>query len=80
MTGLIKQRRRRFPELLALMAKHGDSQGDIARAIGRSTNYVSDRMTGRGEWTLEECYTLLRRYDQPPERLHIVFPRRGLTE
>lgn len=77
--GLDKPRKRQHRELRGVMAIYGDTQSDLARAIGRSTNYVSDRMTGRGEWTLEECYQLLHRYNVPPERLHVVFPRRGLA-
>lgn len=45
--------RRVVAALLAFMADHGVSQADVARRLGRSESYVSGRLTGKLDLSLD---------------------------
>lgn len=46
----------------------------LARYIGRSTSYVSNRMIGRYAWTVAEAYQILKLLRKEPRDFIIYFP------
>ncbi len=46
----------------------------LARYIGRSTSYVSNRMIGRYPWTVTEAYQILKLLRKEPRDFVIYFP------
>lgn len=52
-------------------------QATIGKAIGRSSRYVNDRMTGKSDWEIGEAYTLLKMIGKKPEDIFQYFPPNG---
>lgn len=53
------------------------TQKDIGKALGRSMNYVSMCLSGKSEWTISECYQLLRLIGRKPEEITEFFPQQS---
>lgn len=52
-------------------------QVSLARRMGLKQPTVSNRLTGRTAWTIDEMYQVLEICEAPPEDLHIYFPKGG---
>ena len=64
----------RFRKLKGRMAYIGFNQSELAKAIDRSSPYVTERMTGRKEWELGECYKILNILGLTQNELTEYFP------
>jgi cyanate lyase len=53
------------------------TQNDIAATIGRSQNYVTQRMTGKKPWTMQDAYAICDALEIPHEKMHRYFPPEG---
>lgn len=49
-------------------------QEDIATAIGRSVQYVSDRMVNKRSFTITECYQIIELLGEGPKSIFELFP------
>jgi transcriptional regulator with XRE-family HTH domain len=49
----------------ALMQATGDSQHDVAQALGLTQTQVSRRQAGRTAWTLDDCDALALHFGLP---------------
>lgn len=61
--------------LVYAMDEMGMDQIDLAVAMGFKTSCpISQRLNGKKDWELSECYKALRILGKPIEDLHIYFP------
>ena len=44
----------KYPELVAEMVRHGDTEKDLGKLIGKSYSSVSVRLSGKKEWSISE--------------------------
>lgn len=72
-------RKQLFRKLRALYTEHGHNQDQLTVPTGRSESYINDRMAGRREWRLEDCYNILDYYEIDHAMLPEYFPRGGIT-
>lgn len=49
----------------------------IAEQLGRSRTYVSNRLSGRGTFTLDEAYQIMRMCGVPHSDIYKAFPPGG---
>lgn len=62
-------------ELVNLMYQKDYDQTSLSKAMGFATSGpLSMRISGKTEWTLQECYQVLRILGEPVERLQVLFP------
>ena len=66
-----------FAELRELMRKNEITQEELGRRLGRKETYICHRLSGEQPFTLDECYTIMRDFNIPMERMHEVFPPKG---
>lgn len=52
----------------------------LARKLLRGVTYVSNRMSGKEPWALDECYKILDLINAPHDQLHIYFPPMGVSQ
>lgn len=62
----------------AMVAADIDSRY-LARKLCRWTAYISQRMTGKAPWPLNECYAILDLLRIPHDQLAEYFPPNGMT-
>ena len=61
--------------LVNTMYQKDYDQPRLAKAMGFATSGpLSMRISGKTEWTLQECYQVLRILGEPVERLQVLFP------
>lgn len=65
---------RKYGLLRGAMFEFGDTQADLGSVLSISSRSVSDRMTGKISWSLDEMYTVMDRYGLPYSQLHEFFP------
>lgn len=53
------------------------TQEYLCKKLHRSKTYISDRMTGRKSWELDECFEILQILGEPANRLIEYFPKGG---
>lgn len=73
-------------KLKLLMVEYDISREDLSEAIGRSTTYISLRMTDKQPWDLDDLYAIRTYFNSfaskgepeliPLDRLHEFFPPR----
>lgn len=51
----------------------------LARKLLRGRTYISNRMTGKESWTIDECYKILDLIGAPHSALAEYFPPRGIA-
>ena len=56
------------------LVTHGYRQQDLCRILDRSQTYVSDRMTVRKPWELDEVYAMCDLLEIPLDRIPEFFP------
>lgn len=71
---------RPYKKLRDLMHIMEVNQADLCRVLLLSPASVSNRMMAKQPWTLEECYAILEYLQQPPHKLHEIFPRGGKND
>jgi transcriptional regulator with XRE-family HTH domain len=70
---------KRFKALRGAMIAKGIDQRYLAELLGRGECYISHRMTGKAEWSMNEMYQIMDILDMPYERLHEMFPKDGIS-
>lgn len=60
--------------LKARMYERDAQNTDIANLLGRSATYVSERLTGKKFFTLDDAYKILKYLDLPMEEIFVYFP------
>lgn len=73
-------RKQFYRKLRGLLAEFGHTQEKLTVSTGKSESYVNERMTGRRDRSLVDCYNILDFYDVEHELLPIYFPKEGLTQ
>ena len=68
---------RRYSYLAGRLRQLNMNCGDLAYALGISAMAVSNRMTCKTQWGIEEMYKVLDICRAQPEELHLYFPRDG---
>lgn len=53
-----------YPELVAEMAKKGESQTSLAKLLEMSRPAMSNRLAGKTEWTISEIDKLCEYFDK----------------
>jgi len=69
-----------FLKLRGRMKELGMEQYLFAKKLGRSTSYISHRMTGKHEWLLSEMYAALDILCVPYDQLGEYFPKGGKSK
>jgi transcriptional regulator with XRE-family HTH domain len=52
-------------------------QKELCKVLGRSQTYITQRMTEKRPWSIDEVYTICDIANIPPEEICKYFPRRG---
>ena len=55
------------------MGKHGDTQADLAQAIGLQQPALSARMNGHIDFRKDEMNAIRKRYDLTAEEMQAIF-------
>lgn len=63
--------------LRAKLKEHDIDEEYIGRKILRSKSYISQRMTGKKPWPMDEAYAILDMMHIPHDQLPIYFPPKG---
>lgn len=71
------QRKKNFSLLRAYMTLRDESAADIAKVIGSTSAYVSNCMTGKAQWRLNDIYTIMEFLDITEHSIEEVFPKDG---
>ena len=58
-----------FPELVAEMARNGETQETLADALGLSVSAFNRRLTGKVDWTFHEINAVCRHYNKSYEEI-----------
>lgn len=66
-----------FCKLKGRIAENEMDQKCIREAIGKSQTYVTQRMTGRKPWTMDDVYTLCDLLNIQTSEIPLYFPREG---
>ena len=67
---------RKQRQLFYELRLNGFNQKEVAKQLGRSQSYISRCVTGAGDWTVGEAYTLLRLAGVSNEFFRDYFPSR----
>lgn len=70
----------KYRKLRGLMYENQVLQQDIAVAINRDKRYVSDRMTGKRPFNMEDVYHICNLLEIPYDMIHIYFPPDGVEQ
>lgn len=60
-------------ELRAQMARHGDNNNALAKALGKTVASVCNKIKGRRPFSLSEVQTIITRYDLTAEQTVTIF-------
>lgn len=60
-------------KLKALLAKHGQTQNDLAEILGISYQSVSIKLNNKSEFTLAEVFKIVQVYQLTPEEVYDIF-------
>lgn len=71
---------RKYQKLRTALFEAEIDQATVAYKLKRSSRYVSERMTGKYPWTVEDAYLILEMLEEPKERLTELFPPAGEHE
>lgn len=53
-----------YPNLSAEMARHGETQRDLATFLGKEYGAIWRRMTGQVEWSIGEIEKICKHYNK----------------
>lgn len=79
MTTITHQRKKLYMKLRGLLHENDHTQLDLQPLLVRSESYITDRMTGKRSWELNDCYTILDWLNVPADQIHEYFPEGGKT-
>lgn len=68
-----------FRKLKGRLAKNEIDQKYICQVLGRSQTYITQRMTGRKPWTMDDVYAMCDLLKIPTAEIAIYFPVAGTT-
>lgn len=51
-----------YPEIIAEMARHGDTQISLSKILGITNASISRRLSGKKDWTISEIEKLCEYY------------------
>lgn len=68
-----------FRKLRGKLREFDIDQDYLADCFGVCTMTISHCMTGKKQWPLDWMYSILELVQEPPELLHVYFPRGGMT-
>ena len=68
-----------YKALRKVMAIHDMNSADIGRRLMLTQQSISNRMTGRSPWRIDEMYSLMELFGLPYDQLHIIFPPNGVA-
>lgn len=54
----------KYPELIAEMAKNGDTQKSLAKLLGITYSSVCRRLSGKSEWTIGDIEKICEYYNK----------------
>ena len=60
-------------KLKRLLAKYGQTQGDLADMLGITYQSVSIKLNGKSEFTLSELFTIVQVFNLTPEEVYDIF-------
>ncbi len=66
-----------FHALRVMLKQNEITQQDLAKVIGRSEVYISQRLRGLECFTLDECYTIMDLLRLDKKDMYFYFPREG---
>lgn len=66
-----------FRKLRGRLAENELDQKYLETLLKRSHIYISDRMTGRRPWSMDDVYTICDLMNIPEDEISIYFPRGG---
>lgn len=69
-----------MPRLRSAMTFNGVESADIAKRWRRSSGYISDRLTEKKEFSIQEAYDLCDFLGIPLEKLREYFPQKDRKE
>ncbi len=69
--------RKPFSYIRELMMKYEIDQITLAEILGRCIAYVSQRMTAKKPWDLDDMYKIMDTFSIPYSQMHIYFPKNG---
>lgn len=69
---------KRFAELRRILRSKDIDQILLADELGRCTAYISQRMTNKADWDLQDMYKILELINYPAEQLSRLFPPEGV--
>lgn len=70
-------KRKRFQYLRKVMKMNDFIQGDLAKALHISQTCLSNRFNGNTDFPDREKWAIMDLFHEPPENLHLMFPRNG---
>lgn len=71
---------RRYRKMRARMLELDVDGKWLARQLGLCQQSLSNRMTLRTPWSVDEAYKVLELLRVPAEELHIYFPPNGVSQ
>ena len=69
---------KRYGKLRGKMREKGIKGYYLARKMGMTPQSVSQRMTGKTPWRMDEMYNILSMLGEPDSKLSEYFPRNGI--
>ena len=66
-----------YRKLKGRMAENEIDQKCIREALGKSQTYITQRMTGRKPWTMDDVYILCNLLDISNGEISVFFPPKG---
>lgn len=66
-----------YTELRRALKAAKVDQYELANWLGISASAVSNRMTGKSRWPLDDCYKTLAYLGREPEYIALLFPPNG---
>lgn len=66
-----------YKALRKAMAIHDMNSADLGMRLMLTQQSISNRMTGRCPWKIDEMYSIMDLFGLPHDQLHIYFPPNG---
>ena len=68
---------RPYDEIRRLLAARGYDGATLAKKLGRSAGYVSERWNNKRSWEIDDCYRMLELAGAPHQDVYIYFAPNG---
>ncbi len=69
---------RKYQRLRRRLRDYDIDQQYLAEILKRSHGYISNCLTGKGDWQMQEVYTIIKLCQIPVEEIHKYFPPAGI--